>query len=264
MFIARRRREQHGGSFDAQILALFAAGEQGAWYDPSDMSSMFQDTGGTIPVNAIGQRVARINDKSGRGNHATQATAANQPFLQIDGSGRLYLDFTAHLLTTAAINFTAGDKMTFGAGVRKNSDAATGILIEMGNGGSLGSFAVQSPQTALANYGFNLVGTTAAFRIASTFTSPITNVVSCQFDIGATGSAAEILPRVNGAVPTLSAGSDSGTGNFGTWALNLGARTAVSNPLNGRVYGAVVRAALSSAAQVLSIESWCNSKAGAF
>jgi hypothetical protein len=40
---------------------------------------MFQDTAGTTPVTTPGQTVARINDKSGRGNNATQATAASRP-----------------------------------------------------------------------------------------------------------------------------------------------------------------------------------------
>lgn len=43
---------------------LFAAGEQGVWYDPSDMSTMFQDAAGTTPVTAVGQRVGLVLDKS--------------------------------------------------------------------------------------------------------------------------------------------------------------------------------------------------------
>lgn len=43
---------------------LFALGEPGAWYDPSDMSTMFQDTAGTVPVTAAGQSVAMVLDKS--------------------------------------------------------------------------------------------------------------------------------------------------------------------------------------------------------
>jgi len=42
---------------------LFANGEQGAWYDPSDMSTMFQDSGGTTPVTASGQPVGLMLDK---------------------------------------------------------------------------------------------------------------------------------------------------------------------------------------------------------
>jgi hypothetical protein len=60
---------------------LFRAGEQGAWYDPSDFSSMYQDSAGTTPVTAVEQPVGKILDKSGRGNHAIQATAASRPTL---------------------------------------------------------------------------------------------------------------------------------------------------------------------------------------
>ncbi len=45
-------------------LSLFALGEQGAWYDPSDLSTMFQDSAGTLPVTADGQPVGLILDKS--------------------------------------------------------------------------------------------------------------------------------------------------------------------------------------------------------
>ena len=43
---------------------LFAAGEQGGWYDPSDISTMFQDSAGTTPVTATGQTVGLMLDKS--------------------------------------------------------------------------------------------------------------------------------------------------------------------------------------------------------
>ncbi len=60
---------------------LFGSGEQGAWYDPSDLSTLFQDSAGTTPVTAVEQPVGRILDKSGRGNHATQATTTKRPVL---------------------------------------------------------------------------------------------------------------------------------------------------------------------------------------
>lgn len=67
-------------------LSLFASGEQGAWYDPSDLSTMFQDSAGTTPVTADGQPVGKILDKSGHGNHASQATAAARPLYKTDGT----------------------------------------------------------------------------------------------------------------------------------------------------------------------------------
>jgi hypothetical protein len=44
--------------------SLFAAGEQGAWYDPSDFSTLFQDSAGTTPVTAVEQPVGLMLDKS--------------------------------------------------------------------------------------------------------------------------------------------------------------------------------------------------------
>ena len=43
--------------------ALFAAGEQGVWYDPSDYSTLFQDSAGTTPCTAGEQAVGLMLDK---------------------------------------------------------------------------------------------------------------------------------------------------------------------------------------------------------
>ena len=44
-------------------LSLFSSGEQGAWYDPSDLSTMFTDTAGATPAT-VGDPVALLLDKS--------------------------------------------------------------------------------------------------------------------------------------------------------------------------------------------------------
>ena len=54
---------------------LFSGSEPGAWYDPADLSTLFQDSAFTVPVTAVEQPVGGFLDKSGRGNHASQATA---------------------------------------------------------------------------------------------------------------------------------------------------------------------------------------------
>lgn len=71
---------------------LFAGGEDGAWYDPSDPSTLFQDEAGTIPA-AVDAPVGLMRDKSGRGHHALQAAAASRPMLRRDEGGRLCLAF---------------------------------------------------------------------------------------------------------------------------------------------------------------------------
>jgi hypothetical protein len=45
-------------------LILFSASEPGVWYDPSDITTLFQDTAGTTPVTATGQSVGLMLDKS--------------------------------------------------------------------------------------------------------------------------------------------------------------------------------------------------------
>ena len=56
---------------------LFAGGINGAWYDPSDSTTLFSDRAGTTPCGTPGGGsvvpVGRMLDKSGNGNHATAA-----------------------------------------------------------------------------------------------------------------------------------------------------------------------------------------------
>jgi len=52
---------QSGGFSPA---SLFAGGIAGAWYGPSDLSTLFQDSAGTTPVTTAGQPVGLMLDKS--------------------------------------------------------------------------------------------------------------------------------------------------------------------------------------------------------
>ena len=76
------QRRVGGGAVPFSPASLFAGGIAGAWYDPSDLSTLFQDSAGSTPVTASGQPVGLMLDKSGRANHATQATAAARPIYQ--------------------------------------------------------------------------------------------------------------------------------------------------------------------------------------
>lgn len=64
------------------IKNLFSNGEQGFFYDPNDLSTMFQDAAGTVPVTGAGQAVGLIKDKSGRNNHAYQTTSSVRPIFR--------------------------------------------------------------------------------------------------------------------------------------------------------------------------------------
>ncbi|WP_420229036.1 hypothetical protein ACOBWA_08420 [Psychrobacter sp. ER1] len=43
---------------------MFAGDKQGVWYDPSDLTTLFQDAAGTTPVTKDGDPVGLMLDKS--------------------------------------------------------------------------------------------------------------------------------------------------------------------------------------------------------
>ena len=134
-FITSGKNPSHGrlstvGSRVFNPLSLFLAGEQGAWYDPSDLTTLFQDSAGTTPMSAVGtvadQPVGLMRDKSGRGNHAFQATAGNRPML----SARVNLLLaTATLSTQSVTSLATNYTLSFtGTGTVTLSGTATGVL----------------------------------------------------------------------------------------------------------------------------------------
>lgn len=64
MFALPLRSSNPDFLYGKYAASLFAAGERGVWYDPSDMSTMFQDAAGTTPVTAMERPVGLILDKS--------------------------------------------------------------------------------------------------------------------------------------------------------------------------------------------------------
>lgn len=52
-----------GGQPSWRPTSLFSTGEQGVWYDPSDLSTLYQDSAGTTPVTAMEQPVGLMLDK---------------------------------------------------------------------------------------------------------------------------------------------------------------------------------------------------------
>lgn len=78
-------------NFNQQIQKLFANGEQGFFYDPSDMGTMYQDAAGTVPVTAVGQPVGLILDKSGGLIIGSNIAAISSASKTVDGTQTDYL-----------------------------------------------------------------------------------------------------------------------------------------------------------------------------
>jgi hypothetical protein len=235
---------------------LFANGEKGAWYDPSDLASMFQSSDGTTAA-VVDQPVGYIRDKSGNGNHAIQATSDKRPTLRQSGS-LYYLEFDGanNCLATSAIDFTGGDQMSVFAGAAKTA-STNQVVAELSSSISSnnGSFRLFGSSTI---WRYTSKGTNLVNGSASDYGIPSTSVLSATSDI----SADQLTFNVNGdqeANPT----SDQGTGNYGNYALNIGSRdNGASLPLTGNIYGLVVRSTVSSAAEIAATEAYMATKSG--
>jgi hypothetical protein len=132
-------------------VSLFAAGEQGAWLEAFDISTLFQTDDTSTPVTAAGQAVGRWQDKSGRNNHATQANTAQRGLYQINPA-RITLDLVDdRLVMTVPSGGFVGTMVL----ATPEGTAAYGVNIPAGSyniGGRGGTGGQYFPGTAMQGY----------------------------------------------------------------------------------------------------------------
>lgn len=220
--------------------SLFAASEAGAWYDPSDLSSMFTDDGVTN-VTAAGQAVYRINDKSGNGNHLIQATAAARPLYKTAG-GLHWLEFDG-----------TDDKMTVGTIVLTQPNTIYFAHKQTTTGGSLAFFessaGVQGMYAGFPNAGFMGV------HAGSSVNTGIAEDTSDNLD-GVLFNGASSTYRRNGASTAISPGA---AGLSGTLPIgNNGSTTFYA----GRMYQIFLIDTELSAGDRSDLETYLGAKAG--
>jgi hypothetical protein len=248
------------------VTELFAAGEKGLWYDISDITTLFQDSAGTIPVTAFGQPVGKVLDKSGNGIHATQSTSANRPIYQVHSNGFPYLQFDGvnDSLVSSTLNLTTTDKVTWSAGLYVDSAAAGAVAMEFSanTNTNTGSFYVSAPSSVL-DHGFGLRGNSASpvFAVVSNVyvNDQNSDVATGILDIGKATKELELIPRLNQTTITninWSGAANAGTGNFGSYPLYLGARGGTSAFFNGHIYQVIIRGVTSTADQIYKTERY--------
>ena len=110
----------------ARVVAGIVRANNGAWFDPSDLSTLYQDAAGTTPVTAVEQPVGKMLDKSGNGYHATQSITASRPVLS---ARKNILLATEALATQSVTTLAATYTLSFtGTGSVTLSGTATGTL----------------------------------------------------------------------------------------------------------------------------------------
>lgn len=244
-----------GRSVTAGAHALFAAGEAGAFFDNSDLSTMFSDAGGTIPA-AVDGPVLRQLDKSGNGNHRTFFNAILR-----SGAGLYWIEYNGAntYALTPSVNFTSTDKMTLWVALRKASDAAAAAFIGLGSNVVANSFELTAPANVGTNdIQFRSSGSTTAAARALGFPVGENRIFTCIGDIAADSCALRM-----GGVQVAASAADQGNGTYGNQQLCFGRRIGAGLFFSGREYASIVRGAASSAEQISAGNALMAARSGA-
>jgi hypothetical protein len=161
----------------------------------------------------------------------------------------LLADGSDDSLITTSVDFSSTDKMTVMAGVRKLSDAAAGMIVELGILSAAGSFSFLAPNSVSPNgdYYFRSRGTGSS-NATSAKSAPTTDVLSGIGDIS--GDISSL--RINGSVAATSE-ADQGTGNYTNNALYIGSRSS-SLRFSGIIYTLIVRGATTPTGTIENFE----------
>ena len=235
----------------------FAAAATGNAFDGA--GNVIYSSTGTETIYIWGADVRAYND--GVGLPVYQRIADANTYDSVGFPYYIKSDGVDDSEATSAINFTGTNKITVFAGVRKLSDSAQSVVAELSStiASNNGTFLLSAPNSAAANYNFSSKGTTQVDNTVTTYTAPISNIITGIGDIGAPNNQI----RVNGSVAGTQTGTQ-GTGNYGNFALYLFRRNSATLPFNGRTYGLIIRGASSTSTEISNTETWLNGKAKAY
>ena len=218
------------------------------------------DEGGTSSFYVWGADLRVANDGANlppyqRVNTATDYDTVGFPhYLRFDGVD----DWLVTPTITPGI-----DKAQVFAGVRKLSDAALGIIVELSADLStnVGTFYLLGPNsTGTSTYMGANKGTINRTALVTGYAAPITNVLTHHGDIS--GDAVSL--RING-VQAAQSTADQGTGNYLAYPLYIGRRGGTASQFNGRLYSLIVRFGSNlPAATIEKAEKYINTKTRAY
>ena len=178
----------------------------------------------------------------------------------------LYLRFDGiddSMYTPANLNLSGTDKVAVFAGVRKLGTTPNMVTEFSPNISNNGTFYILGNNLSANDYGFALRGTAQVTYLPTPYVAPISNVLAVSCDIAGAAIADEIVPRINGVIKQNNpAGSNAGTGNFGTYPLYIGSRNNAELRFNGHLYSLIIAGSAVSAGNINATEQWVAGKTG--
>lgn len=126
------------------VKDIFRNGEQGFFYDPNDLSTMYQDAAGTVPVTAAGQPVGLVLDKSkglALGAELVVDSEFNDATKWVLTAGASVrggkLNVTASVGGSARQNFALKQAGTYKVTLKVDSASGSDYTVRLHNGGSV-------------------------------------------------------------------------------------------------------------------------------
>jgi len=248
-------------SLTAQVQALFAGGKVGGMWDMGDTSTLFQDIAATSQITAGGQQIARLNDLSGSGNHATQSTAGMRPIYNAgDISGGRFNGAASTSLATPAINLSGVTKAVLLVSF-KNSLGTAGAVVNFGHGIVGGGYFSLATETN--NIRTVLKGTIEnPSRKTWCAWSDVPHVVSLEVDVSAAATAGKQISRHDGdTVNFVPAFNDTGTATALANTPLVFGEIAGSEKLTGDIYRAFLISGPLSAQEFATAYAWVSEPA---
>lgn len=223
----------------------------------------FTPTAGSLTLTVSGSvTIAQLEEGSAATNYQAVTTTYNCTETGVPDCYFLQADGSDDGMVTPAINLSATDKIAVFAGVRKLSDAASGVLVELTatTASNNGSFRHATPHNASGAYSFGSRGTTEVVLTSPTsYAAPNTALLTGIGNI----SGDSVRLRING-VELTPVTTDQGTGNFSNAILYYFRRGGTTYPVNGLEYGNFIVSTLPDAAQIAAGETYQNNYIGVY
>lgn len=223
------------------------------WYDPSDLSTLFQSGTRASPgaaVTTVGQTVGLILDKSGNQFDLTQATASSRPTYQVDGNGKPHLLFDGVDDRLSSGGATIGGN-THTIGAAALATAASKFLWTVAVSAT-DKYALEPSNSA----GVSAIHHTNASTTAKTSSTGIdtAQVLLATID--------KVTPATSMRVNSAAQSGTLGTAASSTVGSILGASTGVTALFTGRFYGLVDILRTLTNTERGNLETWLGAKCG--
>jgi hypothetical protein len=232
------------------------------WWEPADISTLFQDTAAATPISADLQTLGRINDKSGNGLNLTQATAANRPTYRTGTNPKLTFDGVNDILQSA-VGQTFCDAngqwaMIMAIKLAALTDQIQFVADNVGGSALTETFLTTTVTTGVPRSQLRLANTSNQFDSAAALDTAQPYVLFAQ----AVNGSPSTVELFKDGVSDGSSNNGGTTIQSGTAQLYIGDYPGNGTPFSGDLFFAAIVAGTLTAGERANLITYAGSKCG--